>query len=68
MNDATDQYFIGLAATDTTLIAGGVWMMLRQGGLYHEAASTDNKISLCYRENHADDKPRCCGKRRMART
>jgi len=46
MNDATDQYFIGLAGVDTTLIAAGVVDdVVDKCGFYHEAASTDNKIS-----------------------
>ena len=46
MNDATDQYFIGLAGVDTTLIAAGVLDdVVDKCGFYHEAASTDNKIS-----------------------
>lgn len=46
MNDATDQYFLGLAGVDTTLIASGVVDdVVDKCGFYHEAASTDNKIS-----------------------
>jgi len=57
MNDATDQYFIGLAATDTTLIASGVLDDVSDKvGFYHEAASTDNKISSVTARTNADDK------------
>lgn len=57
MNDATDQYFIGLAATDTTLIAAGVLDDASDKvGFYHEAASTDNKISCVTARTSADDK------------
>jgi len=46
MSDATQQYFIGLAGVDTTLIASGVLDdVVDKCGFYHEAASTDNKIS-----------------------
>jgi hypothetical protein len=57
MNDATDQYFIGLAATDTTLIAAGVLDDVSDKvGFYHEAASTDDKISSVTARTSADDK------------
>lgn len=57
MNDATDQYFVGLAATDTTLIAAGVLDDASDKiGFYHEAASTDNKISSVCARTTADDK------------
>ncbi len=57
MNDATDQYFIGLCATDTTLIASGVLDDASDKvGFYHEAASTDNKISCVTARTTADDK------------
>lgn len=57
MNDATDQYFIGLAATDTTLIASGVLDDASDKvGFYHEAASTDDKISSVTARTTADDK------------
>lgn len=46
MGDATQQYFIGLAGVDTTLMASGVMDdVVDKCGFYHEAASTDNKIS-----------------------
>ena len=46
MNDATDQYFLGLCATDTTIIASGVIDDASDKcGFFHHAASTDNKIS-----------------------
>lgn len=57
MNDATDQYFIGLAAADTTLIAAGVLDDVSDKvGFYHEAASTDNKISCVTARANAADK------------
>lgn len=57
MNDATDQYFVGLAATDTTLMASGVLDdVVDKVGFYHEAASTDNKISSVTARTSADDK------------
>lgn len=57
MNDATDQYFVGLAATDTTLIASGVLDDVSDKvGFYHEAASTDNKISCVTARADAEDK------------
>lgn len=56
MNDATDQYFIGLAATDTTLIAAGVIDDVSDKcGFFHHAASTDNKISSITARAAADD-------------
>jgi len=56
MNDATDQYFIGLAATDTTLIASGVIDDVSDKcGFFHHAASTDNKISSITARAAADD-------------
>ena len=56
MNDATDQYFIGLAATDTTLIASGVIDDVSDKcGFFHHAASTDNKISSITARGSADD-------------
>jgi hypothetical protein len=56
MNDATDQYFVGLAATDTTLIASGVIDDVSDKcGFFHHAASTDNKISSITARAAADD-------------
>lgn len=56
MNDATDQYFIGLAATDTTLMASGVIDdVVDKCGFFHHAASTDNKISSITARTSADD-------------
>lgn len=51
MNDATDLYFLGLAGIDTTLMVAGVADdVIDKCGFYHEAASTDNKISaICSR-------------------
>jgi hypothetical protein len=57
MNDATDQYFIGLAATDVTLMAAGVLDdVVDKCGFFHEAASTDDKISSVTARTSADDK------------
>lgn len=56
MNDATDQYFVGLAATDTTLIASGVIDDASDKcGFFHHAASTDDKISSITARTSADD-------------
>jgi len=56
MNDATDQYFVGLAATDTTLIAAGVIDDVSDKcGFFHHAESTDNKISSITARADADD-------------
>lgn len=56
MNDATDQYFVGLCATDTSLIAAGaVDDASDKCGFFHHAASTDNKISSITARTTADD-------------
>ena len=56
MNDATDQYFVGLAAVDTTLIPSGVIDDVSDKcGFFHHAASTDNKISSITARTSADD-------------
>lgn len=56
MNDATDQYFVGLAAVDTTLIASGaIDDVSDKCGFFHHAASTDNKISSITARAAADD-------------
>ncbi len=56
MNDATDQYFIGLCATDTTIIASGVLDDASDKcGFFHHAASTDNKISCVTARTTAED-------------
>ena len=56
MNDATDQYFVGLAATDTTLIAAGaIDDVSDKCGFFHHATSTDNKISSITARGSADD-------------
>lgn len=56
MNDATDQYFVGLAATDTTLLpAGAADDAVDKCGFYHLAASTDNKLSSITARTTADD-------------
>jgi enamine deaminase RidA (YjgF/YER057c/UK114 family) len=56
-SDATQQWFAGLAAVDTTLIAAGVLDdVVDKVGFYHEAASTDNKMSSVTARTSADDK------------
>ncbi len=46
MNDATDQYYIGLAGIDATLIAAGVIDdVVDKCGFYHAVAGADDKIS-----------------------
>lgn len=46
MADATQQYYVGLAGIDTTLIAAGVLdNVVDKCCFYHEAASTNDKIS-----------------------
>lgn len=46
MNDATDQYFVGLAGVCTALITSGVVDdTVDKCGFYHDSASTDNYIS-----------------------
>jgi len=56
MNDATDQYYVGLAATDTTIIpAGAMDDAVDKCGFVHLAASTDNKISSITARTSADD-------------
>ncbi len=56
MNDATDQYFIGLAGVDVTLIAAGVVDdTVDKAGFFHHAASTDDKISSITARTSAED-------------
>jgi len=56
MNDATDQYYVGLAATDTSIIpAGAMDDAVDKCGFVHLAASTDNKISSITARTSADD-------------
>jgi hypothetical protein len=56
MNDATDQYYVGLAATDTSLIASGVLDdVVDKCGFVHAAADTDNKISSVTARTSAED-------------
>jgi len=56
MNDATDQYFVGLAATDTTLIAAGVLDDVSdKAGFFHAVSETDDKISTVTARAAADD-------------
>lgn len=46
MNDATDQYFLGLAGVCTALISdGALEASVDKCGFYHEAVSTDDYIS-----------------------
>lgn len=46
MADATQQYYVGLAGVDTTIIAGGVMdNVVDKCGFFHFAAGTDDKIS-----------------------
>jgi len=56
MNDATDQYFVGLAATDTTLIASGVLDDVSDKcGFFHAVSEADNKISTVTARTSAED-------------
>lgn len=56
MNDATDQYFVGLAATDTTLIASGVLDDVSDKcGFFHAVSETDDFISSITARGAADD-------------
>lgn len=56
MTDATQQFFLGLAGVDTTLMASGVVDdVVDKCGFFHHAASTDNKISsICSRTSEDD--------------
>jgi hypothetical protein len=57
MNDATDLYYLGLAGVDTTLMASGVVDdVVDKCGFYHEAASTDNKISAISARTTVEEK------------
>jgi hypothetical protein len=57
MTDATQQFFIGLAGVDTTLMASGALDdVVDKAGFYHEAASTDDKISSVCSRTSTDDK------------
>lgn len=57
MNDATDQFFIGLAGVSTALIASGaIEDTVDKCGFYHEAASTDNYISAISSRTSSDEK------------
>jgi len=56
VEDATQQYFIGLAAVDTTLMASGALDDVSdKAGFFHAVASTDNKISSVTARTSADD-------------
>lgn len=56
VSDATQQWFCGLAAVDTTLIASGVIDDVSDKvGFFHHAASTDNKVSSITARTSADD-------------
>lgn len=57
MNDATQQFFFGLAGVCTTLISSGVLDdTVDKCGFYHEAASTDNKISVVSARTSSEEK------------
>lgn len=57
MSDATQQYYIGLSGVDTTIIASGVMDdTVDKCGFYHEAASTDNKISAISSRTSSEEK------------
>lgn len=57
VSDDAQQYFIGLAAVDTTLMAtGALDDTVDKVGFYHEAASTALKISSVTARTSADDK------------
>ena len=46
MADATQQYYVGLAGVDTTIIAAGILdNVVDKCGFFHFAAGTDDKIS-----------------------
>lgn len=56
VTDATDQWAIGLAATDTTLLPSGAIDDASDKVLfYHAQASTDNKMSCVTARTSADD-------------
>ena len=56
VSDATDQWLIGLAATDTSLIAAGVLDdVVDKIGFVHAAADTDNKVSSFTARTSAED-------------
>lgn len=47
VNDVTDQWFIGLCATDTTIFSGGsIDNNTDRVGFYHAVDSSDNKVSV----------------------
>lgn len=56
MTDATQQFYLGLAGVDTSLLASGaVDDTVDKCGFFHHAASTDNKISsICSRTSTED--------------
>lgn len=56
MTDASQQFFLGLAGVDTTLLASGaIDDTVDKCGFFHHAASTDNKISsICSRTSTED--------------
>jgi len=56
VSDATQQWYCGLAAVDTTLIAAGaIDDASDKCGFFHHAASTDNKVSSITARTSADD-------------
>lgn len=57
MTDATQQFVLGLAEVDTTLMAAGVLDdVVDKVVFYHEAASTDNKISAASSNDASEEK------------
>lgn len=57
MTDATQQFVIGLAEVDTSLMAAGVLDdVVDKVVFYHEAASTDNKISAASSNDASEEK------------
>jgi hypothetical protein len=56
IGDATQQWFAGLAAVDTTLMASGaIDDASDKCGFFHQAASTDDKVSSITARTTADD-------------
>ncbi|NIT61567.1 MAG: hypothetical protein GWN67_20505 [Phycisphaerae bacterium] len=57
MTDATQQFVLGLAEVDTSLMAAGVLDdVVDKVVFYHEAASTDNKISAASSNDASEEK------------
>ncbi len=56
VSDATQQWYVGLAGIDTTLIAAGIADdVVDKAGFYHMAASTDNKVSTIVSRTSVQD-------------